>query len=459
MVKTLQFSAGLASVLFAARAMAYDDGTPIPRELVIISQPGVTLDDIRAAHPALVFTDLRQFSPARIHLVQVPLGQEDAYEIELAADVALVRSVEQNKTVASPEEGTTQSLFLRTTAGTYRGQQAVADINATQPAPFRAPVGTIVAVLDTGVAPHPDLVARFAPGGYNFITDTAASDESACAPGSGLVGHGTHVAGVIALIDPDATILPITVLDCNGVGNAFAVACGIFHAIDMGAGVINMSFATTLPSDAVELAVVAANTAGIACVASVSNNGIDTVRARSFPAEHDQVVGVGGLTRQNGPWERAPFSDWGRSLDIAAPAVNIQSMWYDGATYGYATGSGTSFAAALVSGVASIVRAKYGPQYEEWMPLRFCATGQRLNIGEPYGMGCGHNDDGIATLIDAVAAVCSADINNDGFVDFFDYSDYVEAFESGAPAADMNRDDFVDFFDYDAYVGLFEAGC
>jgi hypothetical protein len=91
--------------------------------------------------------------------------------------------------------------------------------------------------------------------------------------------------------------------------------------------------------------------------------------------------------------------------------------------------------------------------------VRLCASGQHLNIGEPFGMGCGHHDDGIATLIDAAAAVCSADVNNDGFVDFFDYSDFVEAFETGAPAADMNRDDFVDFFDYDAYVGLFEAGC
>ncbi|XVJ59088.1 MAG: hypothetical protein HEQ23_06680 [Tepidisphaera sp.] len=58
---------------------------------------------------------------------------------------------------------------------------------------------------------------------------------------------------------------------------------------------------------------------------------------------------------------------------------------------------------------------------------------------------------------------CLADFNGDGFVDFFDYSDYVLCFESAeCPAgktADFNGDDFVDFFDYSDYVVAFEAGC
>ena len=58
---------------------------------------------------------------------------------------------------------------------------------------------------------------------------------------------------------------------------------------------------------------------------------------------------------------------------------------------------------------------------------------------------------------------CRGDFNNDGFVDFFDYSDFVGCFESGVcPAGgdgDFNDDGFVDFFDYDGFVARFEAGC
>lgn len=54
---------------------------------------------------------------------------------------------------------------------------------------------------------------------------------------------------------------------------------------------------------------------------------------------------------------------------------------------------------------------------------------------------------------------CRADFNVDGFADFYDYSDFVEAFESGDPRADFNFDRFVDWFDYDAFVRVFEEGC
>jgi hypothetical protein len=54
---------------------------------------------------------------------------------------------------------------------------------------------------------------------------------------------------------------------------------------------------------------------------------------------------------------------------------------------------------------------------------------------------------------------CLPDFNLDGFVDFFDYDEFVGSFESGAVKADFNRDGFIDFFDYDGFVGAFEQGC
>ncbi len=68
-------------------------------------------------------------------------------------------------------------------------------------------------------------------------------------------------------------------------------------------------------------------------------------------------------------------------------------------------------------------------------------------------------DCGNATSAAAILSICPVDINCDDFVDFFDYGDFVNAFESGTPAADFNRDGFLDFFDYDAFVEAFEAGC
>jgi hypothetical protein len=54
---------------------------------------------------------------------------------------------------------------------------------------------------------------------------------------------------------------------------------------------------------------------------------------------------------------------------------------------------------------------------------------------------------------------CEADFNNDGFVDFTDFDDFVTAFEAGGSTADFNGDGFIDFTDFDAFVASFEAGC
>jgi hypothetical protein len=58
---------------------------------------------------------------------------------------------------------------------------------------------------------------------------------------------------------------------------------------------------------------------------------------------------------------------------------------------------------------------------------------------------------------------CGADFNLDGFLDFFDYDEYVQCYEGGrcprGRTADYNGDNFVDFFDYNAYVEDFERGC
>ena len=94
-------------------------------------------------------------------------------------------------------------------------------------------------------------------------------------------------------------------------------------------------------------------------------------------------------------------------------------------------------------------------------------SGQRLdgeiflvgNVGTlPSGDGAPLGTANISFTVDA----CSADFNQDGFLDFFDYDEFVSCFEGagcGNGSSDFNQDGFTDFFDYDDYVAAFEAGC
>ncbi len=92
------------------------------------------------------------------------------------------------------------------------------------------------------------------------------------------------------------------------------------------------------------------------------------------------------------------------------------------------------------------------------------ATTPTVNIRSIRGLGgnfrcivtnaCGSVNSDEATL-----TICPADFNCDGALDFFDYDDFVAAFEAGQPSADFNKDTAVDFFDYDDFVVAFEAGC
>jgi subtilisin family serine protease len=130
---------------------------------------------------------------------------------------------------------------------------------------------------------------------------------------------------------------------------ASAISDGIEWAIAHGASVINIS-AGGRPGVDLKRAVDDALAANIVVVASAGN---DSGGPLEYPAAYPGVVAVTGIDREG---NIAAISSIGPGAVIAAPAVDIYSITFHN---GYSTASGTSDAAAIVSGVAALIRSKY----------------------------------------------------------------------------------------------------
>jgi subtilisin family serine protease len=216
--------------------------------------------------------------------------------------------------------------------------------------------GAIVAVLDTGIdASHPIFEGRLLPtwdyvGDDNDPTDVADGTDN---DGDGAIdeayGHGTHVAGIVSLVAPDAQILPGRVLDADGRGNVFVVAEAINDVVAAGATVINLSFGTAdlTESKLLKDAIAEAKQAGAVVVASAGNSAS---AVRRFPASIDKVISVAGLDSSES--RLATFSNRGSWVLTAAPSSGIVSAVPGG---GFAAWSGTSMAAPFVSGEAALL--------------------------------------------------------------------------------------------------------
>lgn len=190
-----------------------------------------------------------------------------------------------------------------------------------------------VAVLDTGVAyedfgPYrkaPDFGGTVFLQGHDFINNgDHANDDNF---------HGTHVASTIAeATDNDlgvaglafgCALMPVKVLDSEGVGSFFIVSEGIDYAVNFTQNgqhpvkVINLSLGGDSTSTSVRQAVDRAVAAGITVVAAAGNDGVGKI---SFPASLSNVIGVGAV---DGHKNKAPYSNFGPELSVVAPGGDI----------------------------------------------------------------------------------------------------------------------------------------
>jgi thermitase len=213
--------------------------------------------------------------------------------------------------------------------------------------------GQTVGVVDSGVdLGHADLAGQIAAGGRNFVPGAASGDVS------DLVGHGTHVSGIIAAqannsigvvgVAPEATVLPLRVFSSGGGAYDSRIAQAFNYAGDLGLRVVNASLGGEGPSQTLSNAIgMHPNTL---YVTAAGNDGRDARLVSPCNVPQPNVICVGASDYND---QRARFSNYGAtSVDLFAPGVDISSTWPSNA---YVFLDGTSMAAPHVSGEAALL--------------------------------------------------------------------------------------------------------
>jgi Subtilase family len=259
-------------------------------------------------------------------------------------------------------------------------------LGVTQTA-FNVTGSGVVSVIDTGVDPTHPALWRVLTKGYDFTRNGGTGSElgdvnqstmavvnggspvqvnpstiavvspTAAAtlqnPAYAAFGHGTMVAGIIHLVAPTATIMPLKAFRPDGTGYISDVLRAIYFAVQNHANIINMSF--SFPDYSVEMlrAVFFAYQRSLVAVASVGNDGKEEWL---YPAGYvGQVIGVASTSDNDA---RSSFSNYGQPpVWVDAPGEGIITTYPFGT---YSAGWGTSFSTAFVSGAAAVLRSVGG---------------------------------------------------------------------------------------------------
>jgi subtilisin family serine protease len=266
-----------------------------------------------------------------------------------------------------PNDPDFQQLWgLHNTGQTVNGVAGAAGADIDAPKAWdlvRGHHNVIVAVIDTGAdMDHPDLQDNILP---RETEDWDFADESDSVPddSSGLFkGHGTHNAGIIAAVDntvgvigvaPRCRIMPLRV--SLGAGTIQKRASAINYVTQRAATdpprryVINCSWGINSDHAGMREAIINAVDSNIVVVAAAGNQKRDIDAFPRFPAVYQEVVAVAATDQHD---RKAVFSNFGTSVDVSAPGVNIFSTFPDD---NYAFENGTSAAAPYVSGLAALI--------------------------------------------------------------------------------------------------------
>jgi subtilisin family serine protease len=246
-----------------------------------------------------------------------------------------------------------------------------------------------VAVIDSEIdQKHPDL-----EGAVSSSYDALPSDDQTADP------HGTGMAGAIAShkrllgLAPNARLLAVRAFGVNtggAQGTSLNIVKGLQWAVDQGAKVINMSFAG--PKDPIlQQAIQRLTDQGIILIAAAGNAGPKSPPL--FPGADPNVIAVSATDVDNKTYKGA---NRGKYIAISSPGVDILVPAPDG---GYQLTTGTSVAAAHISGVVALMLERN----KDLKPaeVRSILTSTAKNIG-------GVKTDVGAGLVDPVAALAKS---------------------------------------------------
>ncbi len=240
--------------------------------------------------------------------------------------------------------------------------------------------GIGIAVLDSGILPHPDFVRKenrivqFVD--FISLNGKYGANKSHAVPYCDPAGHGTHVAGIIAGdgslssgkycgMAPESHLVCCRVLDEKGEGFASAVTEAIRwvirHKGEYGIRILNLSFGSTehgAAADELNALAEEAWDCGLIVVASSGNSG-PMPGSVTAPGSSKKVITVGGDALELKPG-RGPTAECVMKPELIAPSLRIMSTAVAGAGstnlhYTYIRRSGTSMATPMVSGAIAVL--------------------------------------------------------------------------------------------------------
>lgn len=350
---------------------------------------------------------LDQFGSRPIYRLQIlnNTPPPELAERMLDSSSDLIVYAEPNFILGFPEQNG-NSWMIGGSSGEYAAQWFRDVIKLSPAHKITKGAGTKIAVLDTGVARnHPRLSGRFVQG-YDFVDDDNDPSEVGRQPQNAGFGHGTHVAGLVALVAPEAKIMPVRVLDPNGAGNVWVLAEAIRYAADPdnnpntpdGADVINLSLATLRNTEIVEEIIEEITCSGdddddddrdegnsdddcgvakdVVVVAGAGNNSNEIPL---YPAG-EGVEGLIAVAASNQSDVLANFSNRGSWITVAAPGQSILSTV---PANSFGTWSGTSMASPIVAGQAALIRAKNPRMKSKEISEKIVATSDSINASVP----------------------------------------------------------------------------
>jgi subtilisin family serine protease len=392
-------------VLSGAASRAQADCGPgvfVPQQVIVKLDPGATITQIKATYGSTVIESFP--GSTDIYLLRLPTSPGVKKTVEQMANDPRLLYAEPNFFAQSPEGGGRHKAYGVSDVAPTSGEYAAQALGLEPAHSISQGEGTTVAVVDTGAQlDHPALVANFEGAKrYDFVegdknpSDRPLGRDADCdGDKDEMVGHGTHVAGIVDITAPEAKIMPLRVLDTEGYGNVFTIAKAVYFAEDNHANVINLSLGSPNRSKLLQEVIKGATANGVVVAAAAGNSNSSVPH---YPAAGNGVAasadGLVAVTSVNMYDQKSDFANYGSWVDIAAPGEGIRSAF---PVSKYAYWSGTSMATPFVSGQAALIHAVYGTLNPAGVEERIRCSARSLLATDPIyaaTLGAGRADVG-----------------------------------------------------------------